>query len=104
MRGRYEKWSLLVEVSGVLAVAGSIFLLSQQTTAQVESLRSSSYIAVNSKQLELDSIFPHCQESCQLGLIHPPGGLTDDHEKDLRPRCAGASPRANESTKPGERG
>ena len=57
MRGRYEKWSLLVEVSGVLAVAGSIFLLSQQTTAQVESLRSSSYIAVNSKQLELDSIF-----------------------------------------------
>jgi hypothetical protein len=57
MRGRYEKWSLLVEVSGVLAVAGSIFLLSQQTTAQVESLRNSSYIAVNSKQLELDSIF-----------------------------------------------
>jgi hypothetical protein len=35
---------------------------------------------------------PHCQESCPLGLIHPPGGLTDDHEKDLPPRCAGASP------------
>jgi hypothetical protein len=57
MMSRYEKWSLLVEELGFLAVAGSIFLLMQQTTAQVESLRSSSYIAVNSKQLELDSIF-----------------------------------------------
>jgi hypothetical protein len=59
------------------------------------------------KVMEYDSakpVGPHCQESCPLGLIHPPGGLTDDHEKDLRPRCAGASPRANESTKPGERG
>jgi len=53
---------------------------------------------------ERQQAHPHCQESCPLGLIHPPGGLTDDHEKDLRPRCAGASPRANEPTKPGERG
>jgi transposase-like protein len=29
---------------------------------------------------------PRYQESCPLGLIHPLGGLTDDHEKDLRPR------------------
>lgn len=49
MMGRYEKWSLLVEVSGFLAVAGSIFLLSQQTTAQIESLRSSSYIGPTEK-------------------------------------------------------
>ncbi len=26
---------------------------------------------------------PHCQERSPLGLTHPPGGLTDDHETDL---------------------
>jgi hypothetical protein len=32
---------------------------------------------------------PLRQQSCPLGLTHPPGGLTDDHENDLWPRCAG---------------
>ena len=41
---------------------------------------------------------PLRQESCPLGLTHPPGGPTDDHENDLWPRCAGASPTANEPT------
>ncbi|MCT0249520.1 sigma 54-interacting transcriptional regulator [Synechococcus sp. CS-205] len=35
---------------------------------------------------ELDGLIaraPHCQERSPLGLTHPPGGLTDDHETDL---------------------
>ena len=28
---------------------------------------------------------PPRRESCPLGLTHPPGGLTDDHETDLGP-------------------
>ncbi|WP_231594697.1 helix-turn-helix domain-containing protein [Synechococcus sp. CBW1107] len=29
------------------------------------------------------TVVPLRQESCPLGLTHPPGGQTDDHETDL---------------------
>jgi len=56
------------------------------------------------RERTIETYRPLRQESCPLGLIHPPGGLTDDHENDLWPRCAGASASAIEPTKPGERG
>ena len=34
-------------------------------------------------QGEVVPVSPLRQESCPLGLTHPPGGQTDDHETDL---------------------
>jgi hypothetical protein len=45
-------------------------------------------------------MLPHCQENCPLGLNHSPGGLTDDHENDPWPRCAGAGALAESSPVP----
>ena len=62
------------------------------------------FTASDELHFDIISCFPLRQESCPLGLTHPPGGLTDDYENDPRLRCARASPTANEPTKPGKRG
>ena len=37
----------------------------------------------NAGRKRIDPLIPLRQESCPLGLTHPPGGQTDDHETDL---------------------